>query len=98
MNYLIYRIYFIQRPSVYYIGITNNISKRRSTHLSIATGSHTNRNYIKPLYAAIRTYGKDSMVMEVLERGLDFKSALKKESEYIAKFNSIYPGGYNIAD
>lgn len=95
MKYSVYRIYFIHKPNKYYIGITNKIRRRRQEHLQIAYGSHTNRNYSKPLYQAIRTYGENSLVMEILNDNLPFKKALELESKYIINFNSLYPNGYN---
>ena len=51
-------------------------------------------NYNTLIHLAIKKYGQENFSIELIERVLD-KEALKKEKEYIIKFNTLSPMGYN---
>lgn len=77
-----------------YIGQSINIHKRIQEHF---WKSECNKDvsYNSILHAAIRKYGKEHFYYEILEECNE--SLLDTlEKEYINKYNSISPNGYNI--
>jgi group I intron endonuclease len=75
-----------------YIGQTSNIGRRWRTHLHRAKSG-----LCRPLYSAIRKYGKESFSIEVLLE-CDESVVDEKEIEYIRLFESCSPDrGYNLA-
>ena len=46
-------------------------------------------------WECIEKYGWDNIVHEILLSGLDKFDALKRESEFIEKFNTMFPNGFN---
>jgi group I intron endonuclease len=72
-----------------YVGYTKreNVDHRIREHFSPSVY----KNNDKPLYNAIKKYGKDSFSLEILFEGVDEEQALCKEIEYI----KIY-GDYNL--
>jgi len=76
-----------------YIGLTaKDLHKRWSAHRNKAKKCN------KGIYAAIQKYGIDNFKFEVLEtfNDLSFDELLAKEVEYIKKYNTFSPGGYNM--
>lgn len=73
-----------------YIGITNNYKKRWSNH---KCGNSKNM----AMSAAIKKYGVGNFKFEVLLSGLSLEEANLKEQEYIKKYNTLTPNGYNIS-
>ncbi len=72
-----------------YIGIT---SKKPEQRWSNGNGYWSNRHF----YNAIKKYDwNKGFSHEILESGLLEEEAKQKEIEYIAKFNSLAPNGYN---
>jgi group I intron endonuclease len=77
-----------------YIGITlKSASERWEKHQEHARGKRNNG----ALYSALRKYGPDSFTLEVLITSDDWESLCKLEREFIQKFKTLSPGGYNIA-
>ena len=74
-----------------YVGIT-------SQSLTGRWGSNGN-GYTKKqvFYKAIQKYGWDNFEHILLEQNLSCEEASKKEKEYILKYNSLVPYGYNCA-
>lgn len=70
-----------------YIGQSIHIEKRWSEHCKASSCSLISK--------AIKKYGKDNFSFQILEE-CSVDSLTKKESEYIAKYNSLAPNGYNI--
>jgi hypothetical protein len=62
--------------------------------------SCTKGNHIKSeesLHAAIRKYGAEAFVIEVIDNGTTKKDLETKEREWIKKLNTLVPHGYNIS-
>lgn len=82
-----------------YIGKTEhkNPEKYYEYHLNRALLDDKNRDfYNKPLYRAIRKYGKNSFSFQIIDMA-DTRSELnEKEIFYIDKYNSFSGDGYNI--
>lgn len=72
-----------------YIGITENLHKRRIEHKCLA-----NRGFQFHFYKAIRKYGFDSFNWEILEECDDRKSAANREIELIVEHDT-FDNGYN---
>ena len=73
-----------------YVGQTWDEQKRRWNHRS-ASGRKS------VFHAAIKKYGKDSFVYEILHSNIETQEELNRlESEAITRFNSIAPCGYNL--
>jgi len=73
-----------------YIGITGKKPEKRWSN---GNGYWSNRHF----YNAIKKYGwNEGFSHEILESGLSEEEAKQKEIEYIAKFNSMSPNGYNL--
>lgn len=74
-----------------YIGQSINPHRRFGAHLSRArTGDFSPK---QELYKDILKYGENNFILEILEWTENYDL---KEQEYIIKFNTIYPNGYNI--
>lgn len=70
-----------------YIGITSNINKRLSDHLRL-------KEEWSLLHKAVKKYGWNNFRFDILESGLTFLEAQKKEIHYIEKHDS-FNNGYN---
>lgn len=83
-----------------YIGQTNNLSRRKKQHIQDSIHCHQGHeiSYNLPFHSAIRKYGIDNFDCEVLEiiDTEDWNEVNKLESEYISKYNSLVPNGYNL--
>lgn len=81
-----YHVYLIQNliNLKIYIGFSNNLKFRWSTHLSVA--KYGKRNY--PIYNAIRKYGKKSFSIYVIESFDNAKEALEAETFWIEYFKT----------
>lgn len=75
-----------------YIGKSVNIEKRWKNH-KIAAFNPNSTSYNYPLYRAIRKYGLDNFLFEVIEE-CELELLLKRESHWI-KFFQSYEFGYN---
>jgi group I intron endonuclease len=90
----VYKIHFSNddRRRVY-IGISNNLSRRKNDHL-VNLINYTHKN--KYLQSAFNKFGKDFYVFEILE-SCSVEDMVAKESEYIIKYNSFNNKfGYNL--
>ncbi len=96
----IYKIQNIENGKCY-IGQSTNIHKRWAAHRN-RWNKPSDHNYETPLYRAMRKYGIESFVFEVLEE-CDVSELSAKEIEYINRYNSFWngynqtPGGDNSA-
>lgn len=79
-----------------YIGITKHkLNKRKNQHLNLA--SHHNSQTI--FHKALRKYGAENFVWEIIEYVDNRSDAEKKEIYYIEQYNSLYTAnGYNTAN
>lgn len=80
-----------------YIGSTiQEVKKRYNQHLYNAYNKKDKIRYSYPLYCAIRKYGIENFSFEILEEYEgEYHELLQLESNYIIKFDSIVPNGYN---
>ena len=79
-----------------YIGQSINISRRIKDHFQKAE-CPSDVSYNGALHSAIRKYGKNNFVWEVLEE-CSPEELDSKEQYYIQKFNTYSPNGYNILE
>lgn len=83
-----------------YIGQTNNLERRKKQHLQDSIYCHKGHeiSYNLPFHSAIRKYGIDNFNFEILEiiDTEDWDFVNNKESDYIKKYNSLVPNGYNL--
>ena len=79
-----------------YIGSTiNEPGKRYKQHLQHAFNEKDSK-YHYPLYCAIRKYGLENFSFDVLEsKECSEKEIREIEHEYIIKYNTVAPNGYN---
>lgn len=77
-----------------YIGMTTKtLNERKNAHLK------TSKN--KPtiyLYRSFKKYGNESFEWEIIEDDICAEQLGKKEQEYIKKYNTKAPNGYNLTD
>ena len=75
-----------------YIGQTvQPLYRRIKNHF----GKHSDCNAIA---GAIKKYGKDAFLVDVIEQCSDIEELNKAEVENIEKYNSLYPNGYNLRE
>lgn len=79
-----------------YIGQSINIDKRIKEHFWKAT-CEKDISFNSILHQAIRKYGKENFISEVLEE-CDVDKIDELEQQYIKKYNCVSPNGYNIMD
>ena len=85
-------VYKLTSPSgKSYIGITSKtFDYRWSRHIN-----DTNAGVYRPLANAIRKYGADRFITEVLIESEDREALCKYEQDYINSHNTFTPNGYN---
>lgn len=89
----IYSIYNIV-SKMYYIGQTKNFYKRKMSHIILLRkNSHKNTH----LQNSWNFYGEENFIFEIIDICDDVKERNVKEVDYIKKFNSLSPNGYNLA-
>ena len=67
-DFVIYKIYNISTPEIFYIGSTTNFSKRKAQHKKNTTNK-VSKAYHYPIYQFIRVVGGfDYFTMEIYER------------------------------
>ncbi len=66
---------------------------RFRSHISEAFSTKKNQSHY--LNNAIRKYGTEDFVVELVEC-CEIKNADERETHYIKEFNSLYPSGYNL--
>jgi hypothetical protein len=91
-TYSVYR-YYCPLLNKYYIGMTNNVERRRKEHENPATWDAHKKVY---LYTAMRFCGGPSqMQFDVLHSGLTEEEAHYWEAKEIENHNAYYPNGLN---
>ena len=87
MSYVLYR--HTSPSGKMYIGITSTTPERRWRNGAGYKGCPA-------FYNAINKYGWENIEHEVLLTDLDRETAEKREREYISKYNTLVPYGYNL--
>lgn len=87
MSIGIYKIENLTNNKIY-IGQSIHIEKRWLEHCSLSSKSLIGQ--------AIKKYGKENFSFQILEEVEDISTLNHLEAEYIKKFNSLVPEGYNI--
>lgn len=95
MTYYIYKIYDIKCDDIFYIGSTNNISKRKCSHKKCVNNKRSKKYKLK-LYSYIRNCGGwDNFDMVLIEEIENKQNGLKREYELIKelkpKLNTFIP-------
>lgn len=89
--YYIYKIENLQNHKKY-IGLTNNISRRRSRHFTDLKCNRHDNSFLQKEY---NIYGKENFSFEVVFSGdVNYETISEKERYYIAYYDS-YKNGYN---
>ena len=91
---MIYYIYKIENKINHkkYIGLTNNISRRRIRHFTDLKCQRHSNSFLQKEYDI---YGKDNFDFSIVYQGeISSEEISKKEVEYIEKYDSYY-NGYN---
>lgn len=89
--YYIYKIENLQNHKKY-IGLTNNIARRRSRHFTDLRGNRHDNNFLQKEF---NIYGQDNFSFSVEFSGdISYEEISEKEKEYIKKYDS-YKNGYN---
>ena len=79
-----------------YIGSTVQEPNKRFNQHMYNVSHELDRHYSYPLYAAIRKYGIENFNFEILASKECTEEEIRLlEAEYIKKFNSVCPNGYN---
>ena len=96
---MIYEIYIATSPSgKCYIGLTSNFTRRKRDHIYKAFHmSSTNIKFLTRFKAAIRKYGEEKIVWQVIDSAKDIETAKELERRYVLHFNSHHKG-YNMTD
>ena len=93
MNGKIYIIRNKINDKVYIGQTTMSVADRFRHHLSSKPESH----HYQAILCAIRAHGRENFWVETLEEGITTHEELDRlEEEYIRKYNSLKPGGYNL--
>lgn len=79
---------------VVYVGQTCNVSERRKQHEKDEPFNNLRAEYNYPLSRAIRKYGIEAFIFEVLEKDLSLEEANAREDYWIEYYNTI-ANGYN---
>ena len=83
-----------------YIGQTNNLERRKKQHIQDSIHCHKGHEnaYNMPIHSAIRKYGIHNFIIEIVKTidTEDWEEINILESQYIKKYNSLSPNGYNL--
>lgn len=95
-KYVIYRATNKENGKMY-IGQTKNFSERKYKHLieSLNTPQEEHRTYF---HNAIRKYGEDAFIWDILEEYETSEKLDEREIHYIKILNTKMPNGYNSTD
>ena len=77
-----------------YIGQSRNIDYRKKSHLANYNNPNST-DYNGLFHRAIRKYGKNNFVFEILEE-CDCNDLNEREKFYIQYYNTLTPNGYNM--
>lgn len=96
MNYLIYAYYKKNTNEIVYVGLTNNLKRRRREHEVYEPQEKGRPHYDYPLSKGIRKYGVDYYGCQILEDNLTLQQAKDREKYWIAYYDTYNdPSKYN---
>lgn len=78
-----------------YIGITTNYNQRMKEHLIYYKCNRKRKSY---LHNAIKKYGVENFMHEIMCRCNSWETLCQKENFYIKDLKTKYPVGYNLTD
>lgn len=90
-TYWVYR-YYSKTLNKSYIGMTNNLVRRRKEHENRTNWGREKKKY---LYTLMNMIGLDDFEFEVLHEGLTEEEAHHLEALEIENYNAYYPNGMN---
>lgn len=80
-----------------YIGKTNKPARRLTRHFSIAKTGYSKNNKLQYIYRAIKKYGRENFIFEIIEKCDSENIAYEKEIYWISLHNSNNSKfGYNL--
>lgn len=88
---LIYKVINKINGKIYVGQTAGNFERRKILHLSRARGVSN-----LPFYNAIRKYGPEDFVWEILEECRTIEELNEREEYWIKELNTIAPNGYNL--
>lgn len=88
---IIYKVTNLANNKLYIGQTRNSLRIRQLQHLKA-------RSHCSALAAAIRKYGPDHFVFEIIETVDHLETLSTKEIYYIKHFNSLAPNGYNLTE
>lgn len=89
---IIYKITNLVNNKIYIGETIRSLNKRWNEHKSQSLNEGHGYNY--HLHAAMRKYGIENFIIEILEECKD-ENRFEQEHYYIMKYNSLEPNGYN---
>lgn len=90
-NYTVY-CYTNKTLNKSYIGMTNDIKRRRSEHENPTTWQREKKKY---LYINMQMFGLDDFEFKILHENLTEEEAHYWEAKEIENYNSYFPNGFN---
>lgn len=90
---LIYLLAINGKP---YIGQTKQTFEKRLKDHKKSSKNPNDKSYNVPLYRAIRKYGWETLIPEILENDIDDNELNDREIFYINLYNTMSPIGYNL--
>lgn len=97
MNYIIYAYYKKDNKEIVYVGLTNNLERRRQEHEKYEPYEKGRPHYNYPLSRGIRKYGEAYYDCKILEKGLSLEQAKEKEKYWIKYYDTYEdPSKYNL--
>lgn len=80
-----------------YIGKANNPQQRLVRHFSVAKTEYDKNHKFQLIHKAIKKYGKENFIFEIIEKCIDEKSSYEREIYWIKHFQSNDKNkGYNL--
>lgn len=87
----IYKIINAINNKIYIGQTTKDLNERLRQHISKALQNKDNNHF----HSAIRKYGKENFIIELLEDNVSIENLLDREEHYIKQFDSVN-SGYNM--
>lgn len=91
---IVYKVTCLENNKIYIGKTVKTLNERKTQHFSTAKA---NRGCML-FHKAIRKYGRDNFVWEILDKVMFSDLLLDLEKFYIKKYNCKSPNGYNLTD